>query len=57
MDVDQKITWRRGALSLRDSFSYLPEGNFGGSYGSAGSMGIGSLGNASFGAFFGGKLR
>jgi hypothetical protein len=55
MDVDQKITWRRGALSLRDSFSYLPEGNFGASYGSAGSMGIGSLGNASFGAFFGGN--
>jgi hypothetical protein len=55
MDVDQKIRWRRGALSLRDSFSYLPEGNFGASYGSAGSMGIGSLGNASFGAFFGGS--
>lgn len=55
MDVDQKITWRRGALSLRDSFSYLPEGNFGASYGSGGSMGIGSLGNSSFGAFFGGS--
>jgi hypothetical protein len=28
MDLDQKITWKRGQLSLRDSFSYLPEGNF-----------------------------
>ncbi len=55
MDVDQKITWRRGALSLRDSFSYMPEGNFGSSYGSAGSMGTGAMGNASFGAFFGGN--
>ena len=24
MDFDQKITWKRGQLSLRDSFSYLP---------------------------------
>jgi hypothetical protein len=55
MNVDQKITWRRGALSLRDSFSYLPEGNFGGAYGSAGSAGAGSLGSTSFGAFFGGS--
>ena len=55
MDVDQKISWKRGSLSLRDSFSYLPEGNFGGSYGSEGSTGIGSLGNTSFGAFFGGS--
>ena len=55
MDVDQKITWRRGALSLRDSFSYLPEGNFGGSYGSVGSTSSASLGNSSLGAFFGGS--
>jgi len=55
MDVDQKIKWRRGALSLRDSFSYLPDGNFGAAYGSEGSVGIGSLGNTSFGAFFGGS--
>jgi len=55
MDVDQKISWKRGQLSVRDSFSYLPEGNFGGSYGSLGSQGIGSLGNTSFGAFFGGS--
>ena len=47
-DVDQKISWKRGQLSLRDTFSYLPEGNFGGSYGSMGSQGIASLGNSAF---------
>lgn len=51
MDLDQKITWKRGQLSVRDSFSYLPEGNFGSSYGSLGSQGIESLGNTSFGLF------
>ena len=55
MDVVQKITWKRGQLSLRDSFSYLPEGNFGGAYGSTGSQGIGSLGNTSFGMFANGS--
>jgi hypothetical protein len=55
MDLDQKVTWKRGQLSLRDSGSYLPEGNFGGSYGSLGSQGISSLGNTAFGAFFGGS--
>jgi hypothetical protein len=33
LDVDQRITWKRGQLGLRDSFSYLPEGNFAGAYG------------------------
>jgi hypothetical protein len=55
MNLDQKIRWKRGALSLRDSFSYLPEGNFGSSYGSEGSLGVKSLGNTAFGAFFGGS--
>jgi hypothetical protein len=55
MSLDQKIVWKRGQLSLRDSFSYLPEGNFGGSYGSMGSQGIGSLGSSAFGGFFGGN--
>jgi len=54
MDFNQKITWKRGSFSLRDSFSYLPEGNFGGSYGSQMGIGMNSLGNTSFGAFFGG---
>jgi hypothetical protein len=51
MDLEQKVTWKRGQLTVRDSFSYLPEGNFGGSYGSLGSQGIGSLGATSFGLF------
>ena len=55
LDFDQKITWKRGQLSLRDSFSYLPQGNFGGSYGSTGSQGIASLGNTAFGGFWGGS--
>jgi hypothetical protein len=55
MDFDQKISWKRGQLSVRDSFSYLPEGNFGGAYGSIGSQGIASLGNSPFGGFWGGS--
>ena len=56
MDVDQRINWKRGSLSLRDSFSYLPEGNFGAAYGALGSLGIGSLGtgSSSLSTFFGG---
>jgi hypothetical protein len=45
MDLDQRVMWKRGQLSLRDSFSYLPEGNFGGAYGSLGTFGISSLGS------------
>ena len=55
MDVVQRINWKRGNLSLRDSFSYLPEGNFGAAYGALGSQGIGSLGVSSFSSFFGGR--
>jgi hypothetical protein len=55
MDFDQKISWKRGQLSLRDSFSYLPEGNFGGSYGSLGSEDVASLGSTAFGGFWGGS--
>jgi len=56
MDVDQKISWKRGSLSLRDSFSYLPEGNFGASYGSLAGAETGSLANTNFGAFIGGSV-
>ena len=55
MDIDQKILWKRGQLSVRDSFSYLPEGNFGAAYGSTGSQGIASLGTTAFGGFWGGS--
>jgi hypothetical protein len=54
-DVDQKINWKRGSLSLRDSFSYLPDGNFGGAYGALGSKNISSLGTTAFGSFWGGS--
>jgi len=53
--VTQKILWKRGELSLRDSFSYLPEGNFGGAYGSLGSVGVTTMGHTPFGAFWGGN--
>lgn len=43
--IAQKIEWKRGQLSLRDNFSYLPEGNFGASYGSLGSLGIAGMEN------------
>ena len=54
MEIDQKISWKRGNLSLRDSFSYLPEGNFGASFGALGSSGMQGLGSAGLGSFWGG---
>ena len=47
--MNQRIKWKRGQLSLRDNFSYLPEGNFGFSYGS-----LGPSENLLGGAFLGG---
>jgi hypothetical protein len=44
LGVGQKIEWKRGQLSLRDNFSYMPEGNFGASYGSLGSVGTAGIG-------------
>jgi hypothetical protein len=46
-DGEQKLMWKNGQLTLRDQFSYLPEGSFGfGAYGEAGasSLGLGSIG-------------
>lgn len=46
-DVDNRINWKRGQLAVRDSFSYLPEGTFGGeAYGGEGAYnaGLGGLG-------------
>lgn len=66
-DIDNRITWKRGQLAIRDSFSYLPEGAFGfGAYGGGGayssgvgSLGAGLLGGSAFGgqtsAFIGGN--
>ncbi len=50
----QRILWRTGQLALRDSFSYLPQGSFGGgSFGGAGGLG-GSGGVTSGGGIAGG---
>jgi len=46
-DAEQKILWRTGTLTLRDRFSYLPEGSFGfGAYGESGAynLGLGGIG-------------
>lgn len=55
MDVEQKISWKRGQFAIRDAFSYLPEGNFGIMYGGIGGQGITSVGASNFGAFWGGN--
>src|SRR5216683_410408 len=59
LNADQKILWRTGQLSLRDSFSYLPEGSFGGgSFGGASGLqlGAGGIGNGFLGGgVFGGR--
>jgi hypothetical protein len=56
LNVDQKINWKRGNLAVRDSFSYLPEGNFAGAYGSFNSTGqvLGSFGGQPI--FMGGNV-
>jgi hypothetical protein len=46
-DIDQKIRWKRGQLGIRDSFSYLPEGNFAGAYGALNLLGE-TVGGGSF---------
>jgi hypothetical protein len=59
LDVDNRINWKRGQLGIRDSFSYLPEGNFGfQAYGGSGAYnsGLASLGSGMLGASaFGGQ--
>ena len=48
LGVNQKITWKRGQLGLRDAFSYQPEGTFGSSFGSVASSGAGLSGLGGF---------
>jgi hypothetical protein len=52
LGVKQKISWKRGEFSVRDAFSYQPEGTFGTGYGSVGGSGA-ALGGQS--TFFGGN--
>lgn len=47
--ANQKITWKRGQLGVRDAFSYQPEGTFGSAYGSVGTTGAGLNGLSYFG--------
>ena len=54
-DFEYKVTWRRGQLALRDTFNYLPEGNFGVQYGAIGTPGITPAGVNNFGTFWGGN--
>jgi hypothetical protein len=56
LGIAQKIEWKRGQLALHDNFSYLPEGNFGASYGSLGSAGISGLGGIPGGLWGGSSL-
>src|SRR5260370_30433449 len=52
-DIDNRINWKRGQLAIRDSFSYLPEGNFGfEAYGGSGAYnsGLSTLGSCMLGA-------
>lgn len=60
LQAQQTMLWRRGQFTLRDSFSYLPEGSFGlGSYGGAGGfqLGLGGIGTGMgmLGSSFGGN--
>jgi hypothetical protein len=51
LTASQVLHWKRGMLSLRDAFSFLPEGSFG--HGSFGGAGGGGEGGAGHGAHFG----
>ncbi len=48
LGLEQKINWKRGELGIRDSFSYQPEGTFGGSYGAVSATGAGLEGDSTF---------
>ncbi|HEY4905609.1 MAG TPA: hypothetical protein VIH89_19165 [Candidatus Sulfotelmatobacter sp.] len=52
-DVNQKITWKRGELGIRDAFSYMPQGSFAGAYGSTNGLGQ-SVAAGTPGTFWGG---
>jgi len=59
LQAQQTALWKTGQFSIRDSFSYLPEGSFGsGSYGGAGGfqLGLGGIGEGMgvLGSGFGG---
>ena len=53
--MDQRVNWKRGQLAVRDAFSYLPEGNFAGGYGSLSATGQ-ALGGFGGSGFYGGTI-
>jgi hypothetical protein len=53
LGFDQKVTWKRGQLNVRDAFSYQPEGSFGSAYGGVSAAGAG-IGDQN--VFFGGTV-
>lgn len=64
LSFEARTSWRTGALTLRDNFSYLPDGTFGGGFGEAGALGGTGLGGVGGGlgggsgnrfTFFGGN--
>jgi hypothetical protein len=48
LGFEQKISWKRGQLGIRDAFSYQPEGTFGSAYGATGETGAGLSGLSAF---------
>lgn len=59
LDINQRMRWRTGQLSFRDTFSDLPEGTFGysafggaGNYNLGGFQNVGGIQDAGGGAFF-----
>lgn len=56
LSLDSRVLWRTGQLAIRDRFSYLPEGAFGGSFGGVGGLGnsLGNLGGTGLGGIGGG---
>lgn len=48
LGLNQRVNWKRGEFSIRDAFSYQPEGGFGSSYGSIGATGAGLAGTSAF---------
>lgn len=59
INFDARALWRTGALTLRDSASYLPDGTFGGSFGGAGGLagtGLGEVGAGGLGGAGGNRF-
>jgi len=57
VQAQQSVLWKTGQATIRDSFSYLPEGSFGaGAYGGASGFQLGLGGLDQYGGLTGGSL-